>query len=159
MGWLVIANRSGAHIYQLNDKGDIRLIKDIKNPDGREKNRKFQHDKPGLARSKFMGSAPHNMAREKKPHDEVAEKFAQQLVANIREHFLKKEFRDLKVVAEPRFMGMIRQSVEKPIAKSVEWCAKDIEKIPKSKWPSILGFKKSRTKKKYYVHDNRTLTS
>lgn len=142
MNWLVIASQIKAHIYHLDERGHLKLLAEFDNPLGRERNRALRYAKPGLNRAKMKNSSPHSMTGEKNPHDDVEEQFARQLSDYLRKQFLKNSFKKINIVAEPKLLGKIRPHVEKFLKDEVKWIAKDLEKVPKIKWPEILGYRR-----------------
>ncbi|MCB0356218.1 MAG: host attachment protein [Bdellovibrionales bacterium] len=140
---VVIINRVAANFYKFSNNQFV-LIKQFQNPIGRLRNKEMQHDKPGNSRAKFMGSAPHNLDREKNPHDDAAIQFANKLVGEIKNDLHKNNQLNLKIVAEAQMLGYLRSSINDSLFNQrIEWLEKDLVKVPKSKWPKIIGLKKS----------------
>ncbi|GIL17705.1 MAG: hypothetical protein BroJett040_14560 [Oligoflexia bacterium] len=140
MKWIVIANRSGADVYDFTADHTIKLIHHISNPLGRMRNRLMQYDKAGQSRAKLKGSAPHLLTREKDPHEDAADQFARALSKFFKGELVKRKSLTLNIVAEAKMLGKIKAQFDNiRISERIEWTTKDLEKVPKSKWPKILN--------------------
>lgn len=142
--WLVIASQVKARIYQFDKSGKLKLIDEFSNPRGREKNKAFTTDKPGMNRAKMKNSSPHSMTGEKNPHVEVRKKFSKLLSDYIHKQFLRKSFDQINIVADAKLIGEIRHLAKKFLKDKAEWTVKDLEKIPQNEWYKILKIPKTR---------------
>ena len=102
----------------------------------------MSYDKPGMSRAKRAGSSPHNLSKEKSPHDEVIDQFARELAKSLKFELKKNADLKLRIIAEPRLLGKIRSFFGKFSMKArLFWLVKDLEKVPKQRWPRIIGVK------------------
>src|ERR1700757_1598785 len=93
--WIAIVNRTGAQLYS---EKTFRLVGELKNSLGREKNRAMTDDRPGLARSRFIAGSTHSMTGEKNPHEDAAVAFARRVASFLRKQFSLKKFDKLLMV-------------------------------------------------------------
>lgn len=123
MNWIVSANRIQARIFS---EDPFELLKVLKNPLGREKNKALMTDKPGSGRSRYAKStAIHSMSGEKDPHDEAAEQFARKICRYLELRHDDHQFANITIAAEPKLMGKIRSHMPKHLAQATQWLAKD----------------------------------
>ena len=163
MNYIAVASRVGAHIFRLNKSNhqkQLELVKELSNPLGRERNREFQNDKPGMSRAKYFGSAPHRLDGEKNPHDDAADQFASHLVEVIKQMWIRNPKIKFQIVAGPNFMGMLRRHLnDSPFEKDINWVNKNLENVPQQQWPKLLGLEERTPPPEVYIHSNRTLSS
>lgn len=125
--WIAIVNRTEARIFNAED---MRKIYTLRNPLGREKNRSFTADKPGLGRNRSLSKGSiHNLTGEKSPHNEAAKKFAHKLNIYLRKRFHEHRFDTLLLSAEPRMQGWIKSGMQENLKKRSEWKPKDLAKL------------------------------
>lgn len=125
--WIAIVSRTEARIF---DAEDMRKIYTLKNNLGREKNRAFTTDKPGLGRNRSLSKGSiHNLTGEKSPHNEAAKKFAHKLNAYLKKRFTEHRFDTLLLSAEPRMQGWVKSEMEESLKKRAEWRPKDLAKL------------------------------
>jgi protein required for attachment to host cells len=108
--WVVIAHRSGARV--LEHKGHkLRLVAELSNIAGRKKDRDINSDRPGRAQDRH-GPGGHAMGAEGSAHDHVALNFAREICALLGAGRNDQRFGRLVLVAEPRFLGMLRGELD-----------------------------------------------
>jgi len=142
MNWIVIMSRTQGEIYEYSPKSGMSLVRSFTNPLGRLKKAMMQKDRPGMSRGRYMTAAPHSLGPSKSPHEDAAEQFAREVGRTLAED-LKKD-RDLQVtlVAERRMLGKLKPFFnEATLSDRVRWVAKDLAKIPQSRWPDLIGLK------------------
>ena len=77
MKWFIIASARDARFLEKTAGNELRQIKIVRNPLGREHNRAMTTDKPGMNRGKlYSGSGLHTMAKENSPHELALQMFA-----------------------------------------------------------------------------------
>jgi hypothetical protein len=63
------------------------------------------------------------------PHDLIVVDFARKLGNFLNESRKKNEFKELEISAEPKFLGLIKNHLDKETTKCVNvWVAKDLQK-------------------------------
>ena len=137
--WVIAADSNRARVFEL-DKGDkLREIEDMVNPEGRLMDREQVTDAGGRfgqggqggdggpgdlgagARGQAHTHEPHQTSRE---HE--VEMFSKQLGRYLDQARNEHRFDRLRVIAAPKFLGLIRQNMSKEVQKMVE------EEIPKN---------------------------
>jgi hypothetical protein len=153
--WIVVANRSKTRIFK-KAAGFVTPVETLDDPLGRERTRKLRYDIPGMSRARYYaGAFPHRLGPEKDPHEEVAEAFAKTIAQHLAKQYQKEKFDDLVIVAEPRFLGLVRSALDKKTNAAVsKWIRKDLDKL------SDFGIKQIfMTKKKLEALRYPSLTS
>jgi len=138
--WILIAHRGGARLFDAPGPGQgLHLLESVTNPAGRLKNRQIDSDKPGRAFDKF-GGGRHAMSTEQAPTDRVAQRFAKELGERLSSGRLEHRFARLMIVAEPRFLGELRDQLDPPttamIAATLD---KDLGSVADRELPDHLG--------------------
>lgn len=122
--WIVVVNRVEARIF---DGRTMQRLHRLVNNLGREKNRAFTTDRPGVGRNRMAARGSiHNLTGEKKPHDEAALQFTRRLSLFLRRRLGNKSFEKLTVVAEPRMQGWLKKSLDKNVLDVCSWKSKDL---------------------------------
>ena len=110
--WIAVAHRAGARILEhLGPGKPLTLVEEIDNAEGRLKNGDFDADRPGRAFDR-MGGGRHALEREDSPQDRAAAGFAREVAARLREGRTQQHVGQLVLVAEPRFLGMLRGALD-----------------------------------------------
>lgn len=129
--WVVVAHRAGARImeHKTSDKS-LELVSTLEHAESRLKSGALESDRPGDTFSSGPGPGRHPMGHEHGAHDRTAENFARQLAAVLATGRNEKRFRELVLVAEPRFLGMLRAKLDDHTAALVSECLhKDLAKL------------------------------
>jgi len=138
--WILVAHRSGARLFDAPGPGKgLTLIEQMENPEGRLKNGQIDSDRPGRAFDSF-GGARHAMSTEQQPTSHVAQRFAKVLGDRLSTGRLQHRFTKLALVAEPRFLGELRSSLDSPTAAMVSATLdKDLGGVADRDLPGHLG--------------------
>lgn len=124
--WVGIINRTEARIFNAEDMSKIYTLK---NSAGKQKNREFTTDKPGVARNRSLSkSSTHSLTGEKSPHNEAAKAFARKISEYLRKRHGEGRFASLLLIAEPRMQGWVRKELDPKIKKLAKWKSKDLAK-------------------------------
>jgi protein required for attachment to host cells len=108
--WVVIAHRSGARV--LEHRGHtLQLVAELSHGVGRKKDREINSDRPGRAQDRG-GPGGHAMGAEDSAHDHVALNFAREIATLLCTGRNNQRFGRLVLVAEPRFLGMLRGELD-----------------------------------------------
>ncbi|MEQ8232000.1 MAG: host attachment protein [Gammaproteobacteria bacterium] len=117
--WLVVADRVGARIMAVLDGGrtlEPRVTLD--NPEGRLQDREIDADRPGRAFDSG-GEGRHAMSREQSAHERIAADFAREIGAALDKARGAGRLDELVLVAEPRFLGHLREAIDAHTANCV----------------------------------------
>jgi protein required for attachment to host cells len=131
--WVVIAHRSGARV--LEHKGHtLRLVSELSNSAGRKKDRDINSDRAGRTQDRH-----HAMGAEVSAHDHVALNFAREICALLYTGRNEQRFGRLVLVAEPRFLGMLRGELDHVTGSMVSaTLSKDLAHVPITDLPGHL---------------------
>ena len=117
--WILSANRSSATFFESDWPGkSMRRIQDISHPEGRKQNREINTDKPGRSFDS-LGQGRHAMGTEQEPTEHIAQQFALDLAERLDKGRVTHAYDKLVLMAEPRFLGMLRGALNKNTAALV----------------------------------------
>jgi protein required for attachment to host cells len=109
--WVVVASSTRCRIFtQQKHSGPLLQIDELEHPEGRLRGRDFASDRPGRAFDSF-GSGRHAMGQPVNPADQEAIRFAKTVAEKIDLARKKARFERLVLVADPRFLGHLRQGL------------------------------------------------
>ncbi len=115
--WILAAHRGGAKLYEHTTPGTLSLVREVDHPQGRLQNREIWTDKPGR---KFETSAHRSGAGpEVDPVRKEAEDFARTLAATLADGRNAHAYDRLILMAEPRFLGLLRDALDAQTAATV----------------------------------------
>ena len=124
--WIAVLTRTDARFYT---EKTFRLLHQMKNALGREKNKALTTDKPGRAPGKFVGaSGMHNLTAEKDPHEDAAIHFAKEVNEYLHKQFKLNQLDELIVFAEPKMMGRLKVNMDEELVARTQWLAKNLGK-------------------------------
>ncbi len=109
--WILVAHRAGARIFENNGPGTgLSPVDAITHPEGRLANKALGSDTPGRSFDSH-GANRHALGKEHDPVETVAQEFARALAARLEAGRTKHAYGKLVLVAEPRFLGMLRAAL------------------------------------------------
>jgi protein required for attachment to host cells len=117
MSWILIANRTGARIVDKQGP-NLTLRETISHEAGRQRDRDVESDRQGRTFDR-MGGNRHALSSSETPHDHDAKAFARELADRLRAEHLEQRFEHLVLVAEPRFLGFLREALDDVTARTV----------------------------------------
>ena len=137
MSWILIANRVGARIVD-KQGSKFTLIETISHEQGRLRDREVNSDKQGRGFDR-KGGGGHALTASETAHEHDAKAFAQELAAKLRDERNAKHFERLVLVAEPHFLGLLRDALDSVTARTViASVSKDLSRIALSDLASHL---------------------
>ena len=138
--WFVVAHRAGARILEHAGPGQqLTLVEDIAHEAGRKKSSEIASDSPGMSFSR-VGPGRHPYATEESAHERVAANFARELGARLATGRTTNKFNKVVLVAEPRFLGMLRDGLDRQTAAQVVGTVhKDLAHVPEHALAEHLG--------------------
>jgi protein required for attachment to host cells len=116
--WIVVADSSHARIFQLRDgRLPAEEILDLANPLGRADNRQLASDGHG----QYFGpdGHGHTAPRVEEPVQHEVRQFARLIGHRLDHAAAQQSFQRLALVAAPRFLGLLRESLDKQTRKLV----------------------------------------
>lgn len=138
--WILIAHRAGARIFENDGPGTgLKPVETIAHPKGRLENKALGSDKPGRSFDSH-GAGRHALGKEHDPAETVAQEFAHSLAARLDAGRTKHAYTKLVLVAEPRFLGMLRAALSPHTAALVSAALdRDLGGTADHDLPSHLG--------------------
>lgn len=116
--WIVVADSAHARILATTQKVDTPAeIANLEHQESRLHQQDLVSDKPGRTNDR-MGQAQHPM-EEPDYREQERESFASNIVEKLEEGRQQGRFDDLILVAAPNFLGVLRNSLSKPLSKMV----------------------------------------
>ena len=124
--WIVVANASRARIFEADAKDTaMREIASMVHPASRLHEGDLISDNRGQVLSAANGG--HSQSKEARAKQHEAEVFARQICERLEQARLDGEFRRLYLLASPRFLGLMRKHMAKPLSDKVyEAASKDL---------------------------------
>jgi protein required for attachment to host cells len=127
--WVVICHRAGARIVEHRGQS-LRLVSEVAHDSGRLKDRQINSDRPGRAHDR-AGTGRHAFGVEDSTHEHDASNFAREIADLLYAGRNEKRFARLVLVAEPRFLGLLRQALDHVTASLVSGTlSKDLAHVP-----------------------------
>ena len=119
--WILVAHDAGARLFENEGPGKgIELIEELDHPEGRERDRDFDSDRPGRSfRKNSADPRRAAMSRSETPHERVVSDFARTLAQKLQHGRTSNRYDRLVLVAPPRFLGLLRSSLDGPTARLV----------------------------------------
>ena len=117
--WIAVADKNRCRIFeQTNRNGRLEEIADLVAPATRLKNQDINSDRHGRS-SDSAGIGRHAMGSSVEPVEQEAIRFAKEVVAKLDTGRQKNSFGRLYVIAEPRFLGYLRQNYTRPLKDTI----------------------------------------
>jgi protein required for attachment to host cells len=119
--WILVAHEAGARIFDNHGPGKgLALVEAIEHPEGRARDRDINSDRPGRSFRKDSGDPRRaSMSRTEGPHDRAVSDFARALTDKLQHARVQNRFERLVLVAPPRFLGLLRSSLDAPTSQLV----------------------------------------
>jgi protein required for attachment to host cells len=114
--WYVLANLSGAVIYEDFRDQKFKFIERMRNSRGRLTEGQMDSDRPGRGFSSAgSGTIRHGLDRTFHHHEQDAVRFARTIANHLTRKNKEEAFQSLVLVAEPHFLGLLRQALPEAI--------------------------------------------
>lgn len=138
--WILVAHRSGARVFSSTGaQSALTLVDEIGFDQGRLRPRDIEADRPGRAHDR-MGDQRHGVSAEQSPTEHLAVEFAQSLAARLKSAHEAKKFDGLVLVAGPKFLGHLREALDKHTAAAVKaTLSKDLGEVGAQDLPGHLA--------------------
>jgi protein required for attachment to host cells len=109
--WIVVADGSRARILSRKTPlGELTLVESLDNPVARMKTSELVTDAPG----------PHQTGDQHSTPGEIEEdRFANRIAQRLAEAAHRNHFNGLQLIAAPRFLGVLRSKLPRPVASRV----------------------------------------
>jgi protein required for attachment to host cells len=119
--WILVAHEAGARLFANDGIGNgLALVESIDHPEGRARDGDFVSDRPGRSfRKNSADPRRASMSQSEGPHDRAVSDFARELADKLRHARVQNQFDRLVLVAPPRFLGLLRSSLDGPTSQLV----------------------------------------
>jgi protein required for attachment to host cells len=112
--WVLVANRTGARIFN-RDAYKLTPVSAHEHPSGRKRDQDIEAASAHRTFDKHARGRTH----QESPHEHAAEAFAKELAAELARGRTERGVQRLVLVAEPHFLGLVREELDPPTAKLV----------------------------------------
>ncbi len=117
--WAVVANRSGAYFFELDNGKSANLFETLPNPRGRLTNGELNSDRPGRMKDRF-GRVKHSMMRSHSPKEQISIDFAKEIGRFIEKARARGKFNKLFLIAPSKLLGEMKFSLKPLTRKLIE---------------------------------------
>jgi len=119
MFWVLVANASQAKLFSMTSRfgQNLTLIKEFEHPESRLKGSDLVSDRPGHYQSKGTGHG--SFVDKTDPKTQEAERFSQELVAELESGRTSNQYKNLVLVAAPPFLGALNKHISEPLHNTV----------------------------------------
>jgi len=112
--WIVVANAARARIFEAEATDSaMREVIDLAHPDSRRHAGDLVSDRAGHVLSGTTGG--HSIDRGERAKQHAADVFAREICEQLERGRQDQSYRKLYLVAEPQFLGLLRQHMGKPL--------------------------------------------
>ena len=122
--WVIVADNCKAKIYKVLKFPKLEEIANIEHPEGRLLNQELVSSKPGRG-FQSIGNSRSAYQSATEPRQVEAIRFASEIARHLYTAVNEGKFNQLYVIAEPSFLGLLRQHLSPNIQKVI------IAEIPK----------------------------
>lgn len=113
--WFVVANRTEAVIFKETQKKDLSFVYRFSNPKGKRREAELDSDRPGKTASSASRTLRHALDTHNNKHEVQAQKFSKTISKALTKAAKEKKFDELVLVAEPHFLGLLRNEIPKEL--------------------------------------------
>ncbi len=118
--WVIVSDAARARLYALAGRGSpLEELQDLVHPAARLKGTEIEADRPGRAFDSH-GEQRHAMAPSTDPRQEEAMRFAREITDLLRSGLDARRFDQLCVIAPPQFMGLLRETMDDRVRRTVK---------------------------------------
>lgn len=118
--WILVADNSRARIFTAETPSSpLEEIDDLSHSEGRLHDREMTTDLPGKIKS--AGAGGHTFEQPTDPKKHEAEVFAHSVAHYLEEAHNANKFKQLLIIADPSFLGLLRNQLSEQIKKLVSF--------------------------------------
>jgi protein required for attachment to host cells len=127
--WFVVLSQSSMKLFRRNKDQSFEHFQTLENPLVQLKGKDLSRHKPGSSPKGGKGSRRSILNSGIRPHDLIVQKFATKMAKFLDSERKKDRYRELKIAAEPGFLGLLKKALPDETIKVVrQWVLKDLEK-------------------------------
>lgn len=112
-GWVLVADSTQARLLEYH-KDALQPVQQFEHPESRDQGRDLMGSRPNQNQHVEQGHPEPQGLR-----DDESKRFAKELSTFLSTAHAQNRFRELVLVADPRFLGMLRSEIAKPVAGCV----------------------------------------
>ena len=117
--WILVSDSSHARFFTADTpSAEMLEIEDLTHPEARQHARDLTSDLPGKQHD-ANASGHHAVGTTSDPHAEEVIHFAREVAGHLREKLMSNEFYHMVIVAEPSFLGALRNELDAQVKKIV----------------------------------------
>ena len=117
--WILVADSSHARFFTADTASAAMVeIEDLTHPESRQHAGDIASDLPGKQHD-GNASGHHRVDTTSDPHKEEVIHFAREVASHLREKLMSNELSHLVIVAEPSFLGALRNELDAQVKKVV----------------------------------------
>ena len=116
--WILVANATVARIFVAENNQKLKEIDLLEHPEGRLHERDLVSDRPGRA-YESANTSRHAMDYQTSPKKHEIELFARRISNHLDAAYNAGKFDKLYIVANPQFLGLLRQTIVSPVEKHI----------------------------------------
>ena len=118
-GWVVVADAARARIFSIDSaKSPLSALDQLVSPEAKLHERDYKTDRPGRVYD-IQGEGRHAVGSHTGPKEQEAMRFAAEVVDYLEDGRVGRQFDHLILVAEPRFLGLLRKAVKPPLEQTI----------------------------------------
>jgi protein required for attachment to host cells len=119
--WIIAADRARARIFEMHGVDThLEEVEDMINPSGRASNRDLDTDAGGRFAAMGQGERGHTAQPEADAVEHQAELFVKRVSEYLGEAHAEHRYDKLRVIAFPKFLGLMRQHLAPDVKKVLE---------------------------------------
>jgi protein required for attachment to host cells len=116
---VLVASAARARMFDVNGRREpLVVVKELANPEHRLQAQALKSDKPGRAFDR-TGGQRHAVGTSVDPKEQIAIRFAKQVMEQLETDRHRSRFDSLCVVAPPHFMGLLREHMGSSLTQMV----------------------------------------
>ncbi len=117
--WIVVADAARARIFSVDGPlAPLQALHQLVSPQAKLHDRDIGSDRPGRVHDSH-GQGRHAMGTHNSPKEQDAIRFASEVVDQLEKGRAAEEFNRLILVAEPRFLGLLRKAVKPALEQMI----------------------------------------
>jgi len=118
--WYIVASSSEAVFYKEDRRRRFSFVERLENPGAKLKESALDSDRAGRGFSTFRGGVlRHGLEGHSNRHDTLTKRFAKEVSQYLELAYQRGDFGDLTVVAEPTFLGVLREKLSSNVKNCV----------------------------------------
>ncbi len=106
--WIVVAHRGGARLVEVSDSDEMSVVETLEHPEARTNDRPSSRG----GREPVSDRGHHERPPLDAVRDHDADVFAHELAARLKRGRTDHRYRELVLIAAPRFLGALRQALD-----------------------------------------------